>query len=109
MSIQTPSRLEITAGGEEPADRSRRNAQLRRSAPAMTKSGLVVGGQPRADLLPPEIVAKRKQLKVRRRLRAGVLLVGVAVAAGAFGAVGMSTLAQAQLAASQATLQTLLA
>ena len=49
------------------------------------KAPLVVGGQPRANLLPPEIILKRKQLKTRRALRAGVLLVAIGTAAGCVG------------------------
>ena len=41
----------------------------RPAARSAGKAPLVVGGQPRANLLPPEIILKRKQLKTRRSLR----------------------------------------
>jgi Tfp pilus assembly protein PilN len=62
------------------------------------KAPLVVGGEPRANLLPPEIILKRKQLKTRRALRAGVLLVALATAAGCVATFGVSSVAQVQLA-----------
>ena len=65
------------------------------------KAPLVVGGQPRANLLPPEIVLKRKQLKTRRALRAGVVLIAIVTVAGCVGTFGISSVAQVALAGSQ--------
>lgn len=64
---------------------------------------LVVGGAPRANLLPPEIILKRTQLKTRRGLRVGVLFVAIAVAAGCLGSVAFATAAQVQLGTATAT------
>lgn len=66
-------------------------------------AALVVGGAPRANLLPPEIILKRTQLKTRRGLRVGVLFVAIAVAAGCLGSVAFSTAAGVQLASASAT------
>ncbi len=75
-----------------------------RGVPARVgKAPLVVGGQPRANLLPPEIIVKRKQLKTRRALRAGVLLVAVVTAAACAGTFGIASVAQVQFAAAQDT------
>lgn len=67
----------------------------------VSKQLLVVGGQPRANLLPPEIILKRKQLKTRRSLRAAVVLVAIGTAAGCVGAFGVSSVAQVALMATQ--------
>ena len=68
------------------------------------KAPLVVGGQPRANLLPPEIILKRKQLKTRRALRAGVVLVAHRHRGRAASATfGVASVAQVQLAAAQQT------
>jgi hypothetical protein len=71
------------------------------------KAPLVVGGQPRANLLPPEVILKRKQLKTRRALRAGVLLVAVATAAGSVLTFGVASVAQVQFGLAQQTQQDL--
>jgi hypothetical protein len=65
------------------------------------KNGVVVGGEPRIDLLPPEIKQKKD---ARRRSRVLVLLVGAVVAACAVAYVGVSGIAvasQAQLSNEQ--------
>lgn len=73
----------------------------------VSKQLLVVGGQPRANLLPPEIILKRKQLKTRRSLRAAVVLIAIVTAAGCVGAFGVSSVAQVALAATQQQQQAL--
>jgi Tfp pilus assembly protein PilN len=73
----------------------------------VSKQLLVVGGQPRANLLPPEIILKRKQLKTRRSLRAGVVLIAIVTAAGCVGAFGVSSVAQVALAVTQQQQQAL--
>jgi hypothetical protein len=103
MSIDTPVRP--VDQSTEP-ERPRRGLSLTRP---VGKTTLEVGGPPRANLLPPEIVLKRTQLKTRRRLRFGVLLVAIAVIAASIGVWTVATVSQAQLAAAQATQQTLLA
>ncbi|MEO7897350.1 MAG: hypothetical protein ABIR65_08650, partial [Pseudolysinimonas sp.] len=96
MTVDIPTRApEFTPGDDR---RGRRGG----SAPkpgrmTVGKAPLVVGGQPRANLLPPEIILKRKQLKTRRALRAGVLLVAVATAAACVLTFGVASVAQVQL------------
>jgi Tfp pilus assembly protein PilN len=74
---------------------------------AAGRSPLVVGGQPRANLLPPEIILKRKQLKTRRALRVGVFFVFLATAAACVGVWGMASVSQVQLALAQEQQQAL--
>ncbi|MFT2815224.1 hypothetical protein [Leifsonia sp. A12D58] len=57
---------------------------------------LVIGGEPRVDLLPPEVRSERKAKVVRRRLGVGVIGVVVLVVAASGGATVMSI--QSQLA-----------
>lgn len=65
------------------------------------------GTPPRANLLPPEIIERRKQLRQRRAARFGLLLAAIVVAAGTLGALGYNTLSQQLLAADQANLDAL--
>ncbi|MFM9877194.1 MAG: hypothetical protein ACKVOG_05005 [Rhodoglobus sp.] len=66
------------------------------------KPMLVVGGEPRVNLLPPEVAQRKKARSARRGLVALVILVLLAVAGGyAFAAVQVE-LARAELAAAQA-------
>jgi hypothetical protein len=63
--------------------------------------GLVVGGEPRVHLLPPQVMIDRKGRVVRRRLGIGVLAVLVLVAVG-FGAASLSLVnSQANLLTAQ--------
>jgi hypothetical protein len=62
---------------------------------------LEVGGQPRANLLPPEIILKRKQLKTRRALRVGVFFVFVATAAACVGVWALASVSQVALTVAQ--------
>jgi hypothetical protein len=96
MTVDIPTRApeQAAPGG---GDR-RHGGSAPRSSRTVGKSPLVVGGEPRANLLPPEIILKRKQLKTRRALRAGVLLVALATAAGCAATFGVSSVAQVQLA-----------
>lgn len=70
---------------------------------------LQVGGEPRVDLLPPELLAQRKAAGNLRRLGLGVALVALLV----IGGVGLATIqslrAQAGLSAEQFRTQALLA
>lgn len=81
----------------------------KRGGSASGRSGkgaaLVVGGAPRANLLPPEIILKRTQRKTRQKLRVGVFAVAIAVAAGCVGSVAFSTAAAVQASAAQQELQ----
>jgi hypothetical protein len=65
------------------------------------RAPLVVGGPPRANLLPPEIVLKRQQLKTRRGLRVGVFFVFVATVVACAGVWGLASVSQVQLAQAQ--------
>jgi len=100
MTVDIPTRApeQAAPGGDRrhsgPAPRGGRN---------VGKAPLVVGGQPRANLLPPEIILKRKQLKTRRALRAGVLLVALATAAGCAATFGVASVAQVQAGIAQQT------
>ncbi|SEM89000.1 MULTISPECIES: hypothetical protein [Cryobacterium] len=69
---------------------------------------LVIGGDQRLDLLPPEVRAERRAQRQRRRLSLGV--VGVAVVMGLLvgSATALSLTAQADLASEQARTETLL-
>jgi Tfp pilus assembly protein PilN len=106
MTVDIPTRAPEQ---QPPADdrRSRRGLKggpqitFGRSSRTVGKAPLVVGGQPRANLLPPEIILKRKQLKTRRSLRAGVVLVAIVTAAGCAGTFGVASVAQVQLSAAQ--------
>jgi hypothetical protein len=104
MTVDIPTRApEQPPGGDH---RNRRgNMPESRTGRSRTvgKAPLVVGGEPRANLLPPEIILKRKQLKTRRALRAGVLLVAVVTAAACVGTFGIASVAQVQFAAAQET------
>ena len=75
----------------------------------MTKNDTVtIGGEPRVDLLPPEIRVQRTAAAVRRRLGYGVILLIVLVAGGS-GATGIQAIqAQASLASEQALTANLL-
>jgi Tfp pilus assembly protein PilN len=71
------------------------------------KAPLVVGGQPRANLLPPEIVLKRKQLKTRRGLRFGVVVVAIVTGVACVSTFGVSSVAQVALSSTQQQQQAL--
>jgi Tfp pilus assembly protein PilN len=107
MTVDIPTRAPEQAPGDD--RRSRRGLKggpqisFGRSPRTAGKAPLVVGGQPRANLLPPEIILKRKQLKTRRALRAGVLLVAAVTAVGCVGAFGVASVSQARFAAAQQT------
>lgn len=109
MTVDIPTRAPEVA---PPSDdrRGRRGgpaSRVGRSRPTVGKAPLVVGGQPRANLLPPEIIVKRKQLKTRRALRAGVLLVAVGTAAACVLTFGVASVAQVQFGLAQQTQQAL--
>jgi hypothetical protein len=69
---------------------------------------LVIGGEPRAHLLPPEVLADRRAAVLRRRLGFGVIGLVVVVALGILGAGSAAVSAQAKLAESEAATQSLL-
>lgn len=70
---------------------------------------LVVGGEPRVDLLPPEIRAERRDRIRRRRLGLGVIGVTVVMLLGVGAATFVATTAQGRLGTEQARTATLLA
>lgn len=102
MSVDTPTRA-TEAPVEEPKKFFGMTLTPSKKGGARKSGGspLVVGGAPRANLLPPEIILKRTQLKTRRGLRVGVVAVAIAVAAGCLGSVAFSTAAQVQADAAQ--------
>jgi hypothetical protein len=65
--------------------------------PARTDPSPRIGAAPRVDLLPQSIRDAHRQSKLRRKLLAGLGGVTVVVALGSFGALQLSTAAQAQL------------
>jgi hypothetical protein len=73
------------------------------------QAGLVVGGIPRIDLLPPEVRARLRSRALRRGLGVLVVAVVVATAAGSALAVLNAATSAGALAAEQARTQTLLA
>ena len=66
-----------------------------------------VGGAPRVDLMPPEIRAKRSQLRIRRSLRLALFAVAVVVVAACGATWALATVAQSSLSAVQAHQQQL--
>ncbi|MDJ0325040.1 hypothetical protein QMG61_14840 [Cryobacterium sp. PH31-AA6] len=70
---------------------------------------LIIGGEPRAVLLPPEVLKRRKAKAVRRSLGFGVVGLLVIVLAGTAGATVLSGQAQSRLLAEQAHTTDLLA
>lgn len=76
---------------------------------AKDKDSLVLGGEPRVDLLPPEIKAARKAKAVRRGLAFGVLGALVVVSAGIVFASWLAAQSQEKLSDAQARTATLLA
>lgn len=70
---------------------------------------LVIGGQPRVDLLPLEVRKERKARVMRRRLGLGVVGVVALVLAGSVGTTALAMQAQARLLAEQGRTAELLA
>jgi hypothetical protein len=105
MTVDIPTR----APEQQPPADPRRSRRGIKSGPQITigrpraAAPLVVGGQPRANLLPPEIILKRKQLKTRRSLRFGVVLVAIGTAAACALTFGVASVAQVQLQLAQDT------
>jgi hypothetical protein len=62
---------------------------------------LVIGGQPRVDLLPPEVKAGQRAKGVRRRLIVTLVAVAVLMGAGVAGASWEAAQSQGKLAAAQ--------
>lgn len=71
-------------------------------------AGLVLGGEPRVNLLPPEVTERSRQRGVRARLAMLVVLAVIVVAAGYGYAVWRTVTAQALLASEQARSSALL-
>ncbi|TFC37543.1 hypothetical protein [Cryobacterium sp. TMT2-14] len=70
---------------------------------------LIIGGEPRVDLLPPEVLKHRKAKAMRRSLGIGVVGLLVVVLAGTAGAMFLSNQAQEKLLAEQSLTSDLLA
>lgn len=62
---------------------------------------LIVGGEPRVDLLPPEMRRARKDAAIRAGMLVLLIALVVAVVAGSFGTSLLAAAAEAQLAAEQ--------
>lgn len=78
------------------------------SAAKKETAGLVVGGEPRIDFLPPEIKARKNARRTRQSLLVLSLIVVAACVAGYVFSAGLATLAQAGLAQAQQRTQDLL-
>lgn len=70
---------------------------------------LIIGGEPRVNLLPPDVLQRRRAKKTRRTLGLSVVGLLVLVIAGAGGAALLANQAQANLLAEQARTTELLA
>ena len=104
MTVDIPTRApEYAPSDDRHGRRGGPAPRFGRSRSIVGKPPIVVGGQPRANLLPPEIILKRKQLKTRRALRFGVLLVALAVVAGCIGSWTVASVAQVQVGIAQQT------
>lgn len=69
---------------------------------------LVIGGDQRVDLLPPEVRSERRGQQQRRRLTLGVIGIAVVVALGVVASTTLAMTAQSNLADEQARTATLL-
>jgi hypothetical protein len=99
-TAKVPRKSGLTSGPKRPrtsASLEVGTALVQRSLPPI--EGLVIGGEPRVHLLPPQVLITRRGKVIRRRLGFGVIAVIVLVAA-AFGAASLA------LANSQANLLT---
>lgn len=76
---------------------------------ANRSAGIVIGGEPRIDFLPPEVKSRNAARKSRRSLAALVVIVLVACAAGYVFATTLAVQSQAMLAEEQAHTRELLA
>ncbi len=68
----------------------------------LKEEALIVGGEPRVDLLPPEVLQGRAAKATRRRLGVGVVASVAVVALAAGGCFALSIQAQAELLTAQA-------
>jgi len=97
---------------ETPAEKpAKRTKQPKAAVPATAPEleGLVIGGDPRVDLLPPEVRSARRNARTRRGFTWGVLAVLLVVVMAVAGAFGLNVMAQAQMLAAQARTNDLLA
>lgn len=87
------------------------SASSKTAAPPTTTAveGLTVGGDPRVDLLPPEVRSARRDARTRRGFTWGVLAVFLVVVVASATAFGFNLMAQTQLFAAQARTNDLLA
>ena len=76
---------------------------------ANRSAGIIIGGEPRIDFLPPEVKSGNVARRTRRSLTALVLIVVVACAAGYVFATTLAVQSQVKLAEEQAHTQQLLA
>jgi hypothetical protein len=71
-------------------------------------TGLVIGGEPRIDFLPPEVKASKEAKRTRRSMTALVLIVVAACAAGFVFSATLAGQAQGELSAAQERTQALI-
>ncbi|MGU3410792.1 hypothetical protein ACLBWP_11835 [Microbacterium sp. M1A1_1b] len=94
-------------GSAAPAQRAIRDA-AQRAKGGKDRQSLVIGGAPRADLLPTEVHVHRRQRAAVRRAWAGVVIVAVAVGIGAVAGGLAKSSEDTRLAAAQAETVSLL-
>lgn len=104
-----PSAVEPKKKGQKSKPRPEAPAKQAKQPKSTGKVALVVGGEPRVDLLPMEVRAQRRASSTRRSLGYGVAATVVVVALAGGGAAALSISAQANLATSQAETGTILA
>lgn len=107
----SPESEENASGAKTPGQKkpiSKKPKSALRQSPAGAGEGLVVGGDPRVDLLPPEVRSARRNARTRRGFAWGVLAVFLVVVMASGGAFGLNIVAQGQLLVAQARTNELL-
>jgi hypothetical protein len=104
LRIARPDQKPQSAEGRVVADVAERTRRQGRGGAQV----VTVGGRPRADLLPTEVLVDRRERRVVRRLWAGVLVVAVVAAIGIGGASLLATESANDLANTQAQTLSLL-
>ena len=82
---------------QEPTTRQKSAVNKRSGIAAVSQDGLLVGAEPRVDLLPPEVRVERRNKRTRRAFGWGVLAVLLVVLIAAGGAFSLNVMSQAQL------------
>jgi Tfp pilus assembly protein PilN len=103
---------DVDAPAKEPRQKPAKKAKpapTPKAAKSVSRDRLEIGGEPRVDLLPPEVRAQRRASSTRRALGWGILATVLVVALVTGGAMALSIGAQASLVTAQAETGTLLA